>query len=242
MNPPAGPHPFHTTRWSLVRQAAGNNDAESRKAAAELCVSYWYPIYAYVRRSGKSPHDAEDLTQSFFARLLERDILATANPDKGKLRTFLLTCARNFLSDEHERAMAVKRGANLLTSFDAAAAEGRYVKEPADEMSPDRLFQRRWAITVLDHALQTLAGEFAREGKAELFTALRPFLGFGPEPERHYDEVATTLGMALGTVKSHVFRLRQRWREILFEEVGATLADPTPDQVKAELAELLGWV
>lgn len=242
MNPPAGPHPFHTTRWSVVRQAVGTNDAQARQAVAELCEAYWYPIYAYVRRSGKSPHDAEDLTQGFFARLLERDILAAANPDKGKLRTFLLTCARNFLSDEHARAMAGKRGANLLTSFDAASAEGRYIKEPADDLSPDRLFQRRWAITVLDHSLQTLAAEFSAQGKGELFAALRPFLGFGTEPERRYEDVAATLGMATGTVKSHVFRLRQRWREILFEQVAATLADPTPEEIKAELAELLGCV
>lgn len=242
MNPPAGPHPFQTTRWSVVRLAVGKDDAQARQAVAELCEAYWYPIYAYVRRSGKSPHDAEDLTQGFFARLLARDILAAANPDKGKLRTFLLTCARNFLSDEHARDMAGKRGAKLLTSFDAAAAEGRYVKEPADDLTPDRLFQRRWAITVLDFSLQTLAAEFSAQGKAELFAAMRPFLGFGTEPERRYEEVATTLGMALGTVKSHVFRLRQRWREILFEHVAATLADPTPEEIKAELAELLGCV
>ena len=225
-----------------MRLAVGTDDAQARQALAELCEAYWYPLYAYVRRSGKSPHDAEDLTQSFFARLLERDILAAAHPDKGKLRTFLLTCARNFLADEHARAMAGKRGAKLLVSFDAETAEGRYVKEPADDLTPDRLFQRRWAITVLDFSLQTLEAEFSAQDKAELFAAMRPFLGFGSEPERRYEEVAATLGMAMGTVKSHVFRLRQRWREILFEQVAATLADPTPEEIKAELAELLGCV
>jgi RNA polymerase sigma-70 factor (ECF subfamily) len=242
MNPPAGPHSFNTTRWSVVRQAVGKNDAQAQQALSELCEAYWYPLYAYIRRSGKSAHDAEDLTQSFFARLLEHDILASANPDKGKLRTFLLTCVRHFLSDEHDRAMAQKRGAGLLTSFDAAFAEQRYASEPADHLSPDRLFQRRWAITVLDFSLQTLAAEFTGQGKAEMFAAMRPFLGFGTEPERRYEEVAASLGMAMGTVKSHVFRLRQRWRELLFEQVAATLDDPTPEEIKAELSELLGCV
>lgn len=242
MNPPDGPRLFQTTRWSVVRHAVGTDDTQARQAIAELCEAYWYPLYAYMRRSGKSPHDAEDCTQSFFARLLEREILAAANPDKGKLRTFLLTCARNFLADEHDRAMAQKRGAKLLTCFDSTAAEGRYEREPSDDMSPDRLFQRQWAITVLEFSLQTLAAEFSAQRKEKLFGMLRPFLGFGTEPERRYEEVAASLGMAMGTVKSHVFRLRQRWREILFEQVGATLADPTPEEIKAELAELLGCI
>ena len=209
---------------------------------ATLCEAYWYPLYAYIRRSGHGPHDAEDLAQSFFARLLQRESIATADPAKGKLRSFLLTCARNFLNDEHDRASAEKRGAAVLTSFDATWAEERYIAEPVDNVTPDRLFQRRWAITVLEFSLQLLGEEYTAQGKADLFKQLRPFLGFGGGPELRYEQVGAALGMALGTVKSHVFRLRQRWRELLFEQVAATLENPTPEEIKSELAELLGCV
>lgn len=239
---PATPHSFQTTRWSLVRRARSADDAEARAALAALCDAYWYPLYAFIRRSGQGPHEAEDLTQSFFARLLEKATLASADPAKGKLRTFLLTCARNFLSDEYDRDRAQKRGAALLTSFDAADAEQRYAMEPADDLSPDRLFQRRWALTVLDQSLRLLGEEFAAQGKAELFAALRPFLGFGPEAEKRYDELAPALGVPIGTLKNHVFRLRVRWRELLFEQVAMTLDQPTPEEIKGELAELLSCV
>jgi RNA polymerase sigma-70 factor (ECF subfamily) len=242
MSPPATPHSFQTTRWSLVRRAGSADDAEARAALAALCAAYWYPLYAFIRRSGAGPHEAEDLTQGFFARLLEKATLATADPARGKLRTFLLTCVRHFLSDEHDRARAQKRGAALLTSFDASDAEQRYAAEPADDLSPDRLFQRRWAVAVLDQALRLLGEEQAAAGKAELFAALRPFLGFGPQSAKRYDELAPALGVPIGTLKNHVFRLRERWRELLFEQVAATLDNPTPEEIKAELSELLGGV
>jgi RNA polymerase sigma-70 factor (ECF subfamily) len=240
---PLAAHSFQTTRWSLVQRATGDDAAAAMRALATLCEAYWYPIYAYIRRSGRTPHDAEDLTQGFFAWLLEKQTLAKADAGKGKLRTFLLTCARHFLSDEHDRAMAQKRGgARALTSFDSAHAEERYAAEPVDDLSPDRLFQRRWAMTILDHALVLLGEEFAAEGKADIFTALRPFLGFGPDPEKRYEEVAVTLGQPLGTVKNHVFRLRKRWRKIIFEQVSMTLAEATPEEIRGELSELLGCV
>ncbi len=242
MPPPAAAHSFQTTRWSLVQRATGSDEAAAMRALATLCEAYWYPIYAYIRRSGRNPHDAEDLTQGFFAWLLQRGTLAKADAGKGKLRTFLLTCARRFLSDEHDRAMAQKRGAAVLTSFDSAQAEERYAAEPRDDFSPDRLFQRRWALTILDHALILLGEEFTAEGKADIFTSLRPFLGFGPDPEKRYEEVAAMLGQPLGTVKNHVFRLRKRWREIIFEQVSMTLAEATPEEIRGELGELLGCV
>ena len=214
----------------------------ARAALAALCEGYWYPIYAFIRRSGKSPHDAEDLTQGFFARLVEKTVLAGADPAKGKLRTFLLACARHFLADEHDRARAQKRGAALLTSFDAIAAEERYAIEPVDDLSPDRLFQRRWALTLLDQALQMLTAEFSADGKAPLFAALRPFLGFGAGAVKSYEELAPELGLPIGTLKNHVFRMRKRWRELLLEQVAATLDDPTEDEIRAELSELLGCV
>jgi RNA polymerase sigma-70 factor (ECF subfamily) len=226
----------------MVRRATGDDDVAAMAALADLCEAYWFPIYAYIRRKGQSPHDAEDLTQGFFAWLLEKGALSKADADRGRLRTFLLTCARRFVSDEHDRAMAQKRNAAVLTNFDFAEAEECYVSEASHDLSPDRLFQRRWALTILERALTLLGNEFSAQGKKELFTALRPFLGFGPEPEKRYEEIAPALDMPLGTVKNHVFRLRQRWREIIFEEVAMTLDNATPEEIKAELAELISWV
>lgn len=226
----------------MVRRATGDDDAAASAALAALCETYWFPIYAYLRRSGRAPHDAEDLTQGFFAWLLAKGALAKADADKGKLRTFLLTCARRFVSDEHDRAMAQKRGAAVLASFDSAEAEERYASEESHDLPPDRLFQRRWALTILERTLALLGDEFAAQGKAELFAALRPFLGFGPDPEKRYEDVAPALGMPVSTVKSHVFRLRKRWREIIFEEVAMTLTDATLEEIKGELAELLTCV
>ncbi len=242
MHSQTAPRSFQTTRWSLVQRANGAADAEALQALAVLCDSYWYPIYAYIRRAGRSAHDAEDLTQGFFARLLEKGTLASADPAKGKLRTFLLTCVRNYLHNEHERAMAECRGAHLLTSFQGDWAEERYATEPVDEVTPDRLYQRRWALTLLEFTLQLLGQEYTADGRAELFEALRPTLGFTADPGQDYEQIANRLGMQIGTVRSNVFRLRQRWREILFEQVSLTLADPTSDEIKAELSELLGCV
>ena len=242
MEHPTAPRPFRTTHWSVVRRAVGAEDAAARQALADLCNAYWYPLYAYFRRAGNCAHDAEDLTQGFFARLMVKNVLAAAEPNKGKLRTFLLTDARHFLADERDRARAKKRGGGLLVNFDAAWAEARYVTEPTDTLSPDRLFQRRWAMTLLEYALQLLKEEFAAKGKAEVFSSLRPFLGFAPAPRLHYEEVARTLGMPVGTLKNQVFRLRERWRQLLFEQVALTLDDPTPEEIKAELAELIECV
>ncbi len=236
------PRLFQTTQWTMVRQAAGTDDALARKALAALCNSYWYPLYAYIRRTGASPHDAEDLTQGFFAHLIEKGILADADPSKGKLRTFLLACTRHYLADERDRAMAQKRGAAVLVHFDSDEAEKRYVLEPIDHLSPDRLYQRQWALAVLSRSLEQLGEEYRAAGKEEVFAELRPFLGFGQESKKQYDKVAKVLGMAVGTVKSLVFRMRERWREILFDQVGATLDDPTPEDIRAELTELMGCV
>jgi len=236
------PRSFQTTRWSLVQRANGDIDDEALQALAALCDSYWYPVYAYIRRSGHGAHDAEDLTQGFFARLLEKGTLAHADPAKGRLRTFLLTCVRNYLHNEHERASAQRRGAHLLTSFDAGWAEERFASEPADDLTPDRLYQRRWALTLLEFTLQVLEQEYSADGKRELFAALRPCLGFTKEKTPNYADLATRLGCTESTVKSHVFRLRQRWREILFRQVSVTLDDPTSDEIKGELGELLECV
>jgi RNA polymerase sigma-70 factor (ECF subfamily) len=239
MSQPIPLHSFQTTRWSLVREAASGDDTAAQSALSGLCQAYWYPIYAYIRRRGHAQADAEDLTQGFFAGLLERHALSTADPARGKLRTFLLACVNNYLADEHDRAMTQKRGGGQAASFDGLWAEDRYGTEPIDELTPDRLFQRRWALTVLEHALELVGAEFAAQGREKLFDALRPFLGFGPEPAQCYEELAVAFGMPEGTLKSHVFRLRERWREILFEQVAMTLDEPDPETIRAELAELL---
>jgi RNA polymerase sigma-70 factor (ECF subfamily) len=242
MKSQAAPRSFQTTRWSIVRRAIGSDDASAQIALSTLCEAYWYPLYAYIRRSGRPPHDAEDLTQGFFARLLDKNTLAAADQDKGKLRTFLLTCLQHYLADEHDRAMAQKRGAALQTSLDAEGAEERYAAESADDLTPDRLFQRRWALTVLEYSLQLLGDEYTSKGQGPLYEALRPCLGFGAEPEKQYDEIAETLGIPLGTFKSHVSRVRTRFRALIFEQVALTLDDPTPEQIKDELRELLSCV
>jgi RNA polymerase sigma-70 factor (ECF subfamily) len=236
------PRSFETTRWSLVRLAAGGDDTAARAALSGLCEAYWYPVYAFIRRSGHSPHDAEDLTQGFFADILERRAFASADPSRGRLRSFLLACLCHYLRDEHVRATAQKRGAHLLTSFDGTWAEDRYGHEPADHLTPDRLYQRRWAVTVLEHSLQLLSEEFAALGKAKLFETLRPFLGFDSGPEPSCEAAAAVLAMPEGTVRSHLHRLRIRWREMLFEQVAMTLEEPSAEAIKAELSELLDAV
>jgi RNA polymerase sigma-70 factor (ECF subfamily) len=235
-----GPRDFHTTCWSAVRRASSDDIGQANAALTILCNTYWYPIYAFIRRSNFQPSDAEDLTQDFFARIIRRDLFAAADAEKGKLRTFLLTCLRNFLADVRDRAAAQKRGPGLLTSICLADAEKSYAREPVEQMSPDRLFQRQWAMAMLESSLQRLRQEFADQRKETLFEALRPFLGFGSSPGGSYEEVSTRLAMPLGTLKSHVFRLRQRWRDLLFQQVALTLNEPTPELIKAELAELLG--
>lgn len=237
---PNAPREFHTTCWTAVRQAASEDTGKADAALTILCETYWYPIYAFIRRSNYQPSDAEDLTQDFFARIIRRDLFAEADAERGKLRTFLLTCLRNFLADVRDRAAARKRGPGLLTSICVADAEKSYAREPVEQMSPDRLFQRQWAMTMLESSLQRLRQEFVDQDKAALFEALRPFLGFGSSAGGSYEEVSARLDMPLGTLKSHVFRLRQRWRDLLFQQVALTLNDPTPEQIKAELAELLG--
>lgn len=236
------PKTFQTTRWSLVQRANGCVDHEALQALATLCESYWYPIYAYIRRSGHSAADAEDLTQGFFTRLLEKGTLAHADPAKGRLRSFLLTCVQNHLRNEHESATAQRRGAHLISSFDQAWAEERFAAEPADQLTPDRLYQRRWALTVLEFTLQVLEQEYSADGKRELFAALRPCLGFTKAKAPNYAEIAQRIDCSEGAVKTQVFRLRQRWREILFQQVSITLDDPTSDEIRGELAELLECV
>lgn len=231
---------FATTHWSVVLAAGHQSSPASQDALERLCQTYWYPLYAFVRRRGYRPEDAQDLTQSFFARVLERDLLRRASPERGRFRSFLLTSLQNFLADEYDRSTARKRGSGQpLISWDALDPEARYALEPAGESSPDRLFERRWATTVLELAWKRLENEYHAAGNRLLFDRLRQFNSVEQSPQG-YKHVANELGMPENTVKSHVHRLRRRYRELLREEISQTVASPAelPDEIRYLLAVL----
>jgi RNA polymerase sigma-70 factor (ECF subfamily) len=205
---------------------AGRSDTvRAHDALANLCQTYWYPLYAYVRRRGHSPEDAQDLTQAFFARLLERNWVGQADQQKGRFRSFLLSAMNHFLADEWDKARAQKRGGGILPvplQFDTA--ETRYGHEPADNVTPEQNYERRWALTLLDTVLRRLRSEYEQEGKAELFAVLNPCL-VGDRTAQPYAELAVKLGVSEGTVKSAVHRLRQRYRQLLHDEIAQTVAN-----------------
>jgi RNA polymerase sigma-70 factor (ECF subfamily) len=229
---------FATTRWTLVLTAANEPSSPQRRAALEqLCRAYWYPLYAYIRRRGHDAHAAEDLTQGFFARLLERDDLSGLTRDGGKFRSFLLTALNHFLANEYERSRALKRGGGLrLVSLDEPTGEDRYVLEPSHTESPDRLFERQWALALLEQALRGLAEEQAAADREEVFAALRPFLSREPEAGE-YAGLAARLGLAPGTLAVQVHRLRERYRQLVRAAVADTVDSPL--EVDAEMRHLL---
>lgn len=211
------------TRWTYVLNAA---DPETSAAALEvLCRDYWYPIYAYIRRSGRTHQDAEDLTQDFMARLLDRPWITGADPQRGRFRTYLLNGLRFFLQNEWQKSQAQKRGGGRRPlSIDSELAEARYGREPANELSPDLLFGRRWALATLEQAMRKLRKRKEAEGKAEDFQQLRPYLtGEGEAP---LAELAAQSGESPSTVRARLRRLRLEFREQLREQVAHTLDDP----------------
>jgi RNA polymerase sigma-70 factor (ECF subfamily) len=232
---------FPQTRWSVVLAAYDPNDSSRAATALDaLCRAYWFPLYVYVRRRGVSPEDAEDLTQGYFAALIERNYLAQANRERGRLRSFLLTTLKHYLADEWGKASAQKRGCGQrLVSIDAAAAEQRYAMEPADEESPDRLFDRRWALTLLDNVLTALRADYVSTGQERVFEGLKKFLAWNSANEA-YRETAVELGMKENAVRVAVFRLRRRYGDLLREQVADTVT--SPDEVPAELDHLLSLV
>jgi RNA polymerase sigma-70 factor (ECF subfamily) len=235
---PADPDPcgFATTHWSLIVAAREPSSPAARQALALLCEAYWYPLYAYIRRRGHAADEAQDLTQEFFARLLERDLLGAADPADGRFRAFLLAACKHFLANEHDRACALKRGGGRASlSLDLEGAEGRYGREPSHDLTPDKLFERRWALTLLDRVLARLREEFMAKGKAETFDRLRVFL-VGDRGAPSHGEVAGELGMTAGAVKVAVHRLRQRYRELLREEIAHTVEGP--EQIDEEVRDL----
>lgn len=227
---------FVTTHWSVVLTAGRNDTTRAGDALAKLCQTYWFPLYAYVRRRGHSPEDAQDLTQEFFARLLEKNWVGDADQFKGRFRSFLLLAMNRFLSDEWDKARAQKRGGGVpLVPLQFDTAETRYGVEPADPATPERTFERRWALTLLEEVLNRLRKEYENEGKTDLFAALHPCL-VGERTAQPYAELATQLVMNEGAVKSAVHRLRQRYRQLLRDEIAQTVADPT--EVDEELRHL----
>jgi len=217
--------------------AAGRADtSRARDALARLCQTYWHPLYAYVRRVGHSPHDAQDLTQEFFARLLEKNYLADADESRGRFRSFLLASLKHFLANEWHKAQAQKRGGGQIPiSIDVSAAETSCHFEPADTTTADKIYERRWALTLLDQVLRRLREEYVRDGKQNLFEQLKPTL---TEASRSvaYAEIARRLDTTEGAVKVAVHRLRQRYREILRAEIAETVA--CPGEVEDELRNL----
>jgi len=215
---------FATTHWSLVLEAGHRSSPDSAEALASLCGIYWYPLYAFVRRRGASSTDAKDLTQEFFVHLLEKQSLQAADPNRGRFRSFLLTAFKNFLSKQHERDQAQKRGGDIKhLSIDFESGEQRYQFEPADDWTPEKIYERRWALTLLDHVIVQLQQEYDRDNKAELFEQCKGHLtGAGAD----YEEAANLLGMTEGALRVAVHRMRSRYRALLKAEVATTLDDP----------------
>jgi len=215
---------FATTRWSVVLLAGRNDTERARAALAKLCETYWYPLYVYVRRRGSSPTDAQDLTQGFFELLLERQMLAKADPARGRFRAFILTAIKNFLTDEWGKSQTRRRGGSILKiSLDWSAAEQRYHEEPADPDSPDKAFDRRWALAMLETALLALEKEYQADHAEDLFAALRPTF-IGERAAQPYAELAAQLGMTESAARVAVHRLRKRYRALLRAEIAQTVA------------------
>ena len=229
---------FTTTHWSVVLAAGQNSSPAAQSALEQLCRSYWYPLYAYVRRRGYSPEDAQDLTQNFFERLLKRDLLADLRPAGARFRSFLLHALKNHLASEWTRAHAEKRGGSTtFLSLDDLSPEARYAQEAAGAESPDAAFERRWASTVLQQALDRLRREHVAAGKEEFFNLLADGLT-GAVPTSPYAELAIQLGMTEAAVKMAIHRLRKRYGELLRLEIAQTVV--TSAEIDQELHHLLG--
>lgn len=220
----------------MVLTARDQDSPKSSEALEALCRTYWFPLYAFVRRQGRSPHDAQDLTQEFFARLLEKEYLKSAAQEKGRFRTFLLVALKRFLANEWDRQHAQKRGgSSLIVPIDPELAESRFIAGPAHELQPDLLFDRQWALTLLERTMARLRDEYVSTGRAKLFELLRGCLA-KDESALPYAEIATRLNLTEAAVKMTVQRLRARYREILRAEIADTVA--TPEEIEEEIRHL----
>ena len=227
---------FATTRWSVVLAARQHSSPESSAALEELCRTYWYPLYVYVRRSGHTRDDAADLTQDFFAHLLEKGGIAHVDRSKGKFRSFLIASMKHFLANERDKARAEKRGGGSVPiSIDLRAADAAYRLEPMDETTAERAFERCWALTLLERIFGKLRAEYVGGNKRELFDRIKGTITFR-DVAGSYRAIAMDLGMSEGAVKVAVHRLRKRYRELLVQEVSQTISNA--EQVDEEVAEL----
>ena len=228
---------FTTTHWSIVLNAQDPASPEAGEALEKLCRSYWYPLYAYVRRQGHDEAEAKDLTQGFFAKLLEKNYLADVRRDKGKFRTFLLVSIRHFISDEWDKARALKRGGGkTIISLDEPAGEDRYRREPLDAMDAEKLYERRWALTLLEQARERLKAEYRLADKAELYERLQVFESDDQDTPA-CAAVAPALGLSESGLRSAVHRMRRRHRELVREQVAQTVSSPA--EVDEEIRYLI---
>ncbi len=228
---------FQTTSWSLILQATTGQSTAAREALARLCERYWPPVYAFIRRRGLPPADAEDLTQSYFARFFEKDYIGDFRPEAGRFRTFLRASVSHFLANEWDRERALKRGGGqILISLDAATAEERLRLEPVDRLTPEAVFERQWAVAVLTRCLERLRDEQTASGGRDRFERLKPFLT-GEGSDADYATLARQFGLGDSTIRVAVHRLRKRFCAVLREEVGETVSDPA--EVNGEIRWLL---
>jgi RNA polymerase sigma factor (sigma-70 family) len=235
--PARGETPFLTTRWSVVLEAGRGDEPSSRKALGELCEAYWYPLYAYVRRRGHRQEDAQDLTQAFFARLLEKNGVVGADPERGRFRAFLLGALKHFLANEWDREQAQKRGGGRpILSLDFRSADERFVREPMDNATPERAFERTWALAVLESALARLESDYRARGRGAIFERLRGSLVARGELDS-YRDIARELGTSEGAVKVAAHRLRQAFRAALRAEIAETVGGP--EDLEHELGLLI---
>ena len=234
MHTQPGASRFPTTRWTLVVAAGNPQRTEARSALVSLCENYWYPLYAYLRRRGYPADQAQDLTQEFFTRVLEGRYLDRADPEKGRFRSFLLTSLKFFVADQEDRQRARKRGGGQIVSLEFSSGEERYQREPAHNETPDRIFERRWALSVLDGVVKKLRDEFVQHGRPEHFERLKVFL-LG-QSDISYAVLAQEMNTSEGALRVAIHRLRKRYREVFRQEIADTVADPA--EVESELRYL----
>lgn len=231
------PSSFQTTSWSLVLAAARNPSVDSRPALAALCEAYWHPVYAFIRRSGYAPDHAQDLTQGFFALLLEKNFLEVVDPHRGRFRSFLLTAVKRFLLNERDRAYALKRGGGECSApLDLIGAENWYVPSAANVDTPERLFELQWALALLERAMTRLRVEFTAAGKSSQFDTLAPFLSRESVGVR-YEELTPQMGVSAGALRALVHRMRRRYRDLLRAEIANSVAEP--EEVDEEIQFLM---
>lgn len=237
---PSGPSYFATTQWSIVRSAGTEDSPECRQALEQLCLGYWHPLYAYVRRSGHDAATAEDITQSFILSILERNAFSRADPQRGRFRSFLLGSLNKFMVDQYRRANAKKRGGDVnVFSIDTDSAERRYRSDPTEDMTPEKLYHKQWALTLLDRAQVRLSQSYQDAGQSGLFENLLPHLR--REQDRlPYRDIAENLNMQEGAVKVAAHRLKKRYREALREEILQTLDGP--EELDDELNLLFSYL